>query len=101
MYGAAEPGAVLGRFAGVRGVKRCVVKGSVGQAWRERIQRSAVRPVKARGEERDGCLFCGCARGKGGMEDEDEEEPDWDWGVVEKEMFGGQRTYELWEHGGR
>lgn len=97
MYGAADPGAVLGRFSGVRGVKRCVVKGSIGPAWRERIEKSVMRPAKK--EQQVSCEDCGCSHVHG--TDEEDEQQEWDWGVVEKDMFGGQRMYELWEHGGR
>lgn len=80
MYGAADPINVLGKFAGVRGVRRVIVKGSMGAGWITSMEKSMTRPIRDASKE-------------------DVEEGDWD--VVEKEMFGGGRSYELWTHGGR
>lgn len=84
MYGVADPGEVLGTFVGVRGVKRCVVRGSVGKDWIAALERSMMR--KGAGARVDGAV----------CEDEDDE-----WELEKREMFGGGTQYELWQHGNR
>ncbi|KAF2104919.1 hypothetical protein NA57DRAFT_51711 [Rhizodiscina lignyota] len=80
MYGGADPLAVLGKFAGVRGVRRVTVKGSMGADWIKRMEQSMRKPVKE--------------VGNANVEEGD-------WGVVEREVVGGGRCYELWTNGGR
>jgi len=78
MYGAADPMAVLGKFAGVRGVKRVCVTGSMGNEWIKRMEVSLVRP-----------------------ELEEDAVEDVEFGLIDRKMFGGGTKYELWTHGGR